>query len=79
MCPRNLAPNDPNLGASNLLLATVDVCDALAQVERCGLGVIDTLDLNERRARVGDVLGALVRKVLAPVQSDMLVWHIFIG
>lgn len=74
MCPRNLAPDDPDLGASNLLLAAVDVCDALAQVERCGLGVVDALDLDERSARVGDVLGALVRKVLAPVEVDMLVW-----
>lgn len=78
MCPRNLAPNDPNLGASNLLLATVDVCNALAQVERCGLGVVDALNLNERCARVRDVLGALVRKVLAPVKSDMLVSYNFI-
>lgn len=66
--PSDLAPDDTNLGASDLLLAAVDVCDALAQVERCGLGVLDTLDLDERGVGVGVTLAALVGKVLAPAK-----------
>lgn len=73
MRPRNLAPNDPNLSASDLLLAAVDVCDALAQVEGCRLRVVNALDLNERSAWVGGMLGALVRQVLAPTNGVMLV------
>ena len=69
VCPRHLAPDDTDLRSSNLLLGAVDVCDALAQVERCGLWVLDTLDLDERGVGVGVTLAALVGKVLAP--ADM--------
>lgn len=68
MRPSDLAPDDTDLGASDLLLAAVDVCDALAQVERCGLRVLDTLDLDERGVGVGVTLAALVGKVLAPAE-----------
>lgn len=43
VCPRHLAPNDPDLGAPDLALAAVDVRDALAQVEAGILAVVDTL------------------------------------
>lgn len=66
MCPRDLAPDHTDLASSNLLLGAVDVCDALAQVEGCVLGVLDTLNLDERGVGVGVALAALVRKVLAP-------------
>jgi hypothetical protein len=66
MWPRNLAPDNPNLGSANFLLATVDVCDALAVVEGSSLTVVDTLDFDERGARVRVALAALVGEVLAP-------------
>lgn len=70
MRPRDLAPDDSDLGSSDLLLAAVDVCDALAQVEGSGFRVVDALDLDERRARVGVSLAALVREVLAPAREE---------
>ena len=66
MCPHDLAPNDAYLRAADLPLAAVDVCDALAQVEACGLGRVDALDLDERRVGVGVSFAALIREVLAP-------------
>lgn len=69
----DLAPDNPNLSAADLLLTLVDVCDALAKVEAFktldfffsyerfvdisrnllgGLGVIDTLDLDQARLGV---------------------------
>lgn len=81
VCPRNLAPDDTDLRSSNLLLGAVDVCDALAQVERCGLWVVDALNLDERCVWVGGALAPLVRKVLAPVsiQSVRLSVGVFQG
>ena len=63
----DLAPDDTDLGAADLLLATVDVGNALAVVEGGGLGVVDALDLDERGVGPDRVLRALERDVLAPV------------
>lgn len=68
MRPGNLAPDDADLGAADLLLATVDVGNALAVVESGSLGVVNALDLNERGVLPQGVLGALERDVLAPVE-----------
>lgn len=81
--PRHLAPDDSNLGASLLLLASVNICDFLAQVKAevtvssmsrpdvqynilCRVGVINTLDLNQARLRVGGVPTPLVAQVTPP-------------
>ena len=69
MCPCDLAPDHSNLRSSHLFLRSVDIGDALAKVEAGALGVIDTLDLDERCARVGVTLATLVRQVLAPVEE----------
>ena len=63
----DLAPDDTDLGAADLLLATVDVGNALAVVEGGGLGVVNALDLDERGVGPDRVLRALERDVLAPV------------
>lgn len=60
VCSCDLAPDDSDLGSSDFLLGAVDVCDALAQVERCGLGVVDALNLDERCVWVGVALASLV-------------------
>jgi hypothetical protein len=65
--PGDLAPDDADLGAADLLLATVDVGNALAVVEGGSLGVVDALDLDERGVGPDRVLRALERDVLAPV------------
>jgi hypothetical protein len=70
VCPRNLAPDHADLASSNLLLAAVDVCDALSEVEGCGLGVLDAFNLDEGGVWVGVALAALVRQVLAPTSED---------
>jgi len=51
----NLAPDHADLGAANLLLAPVNIGDLLAEVEVGGICVINTLDLDQAGARVGDV------------------------
>lgn len=63
----DLAPDDTDLGAADLLLATVDVGNALAVVEGGGLGVVNTLNLDEGGVGPDRVLRALERDVLAPV------------
>ena len=63
MWPADLAPDHADLGATALDVATVDVGDLLAKVELGGLGVIDTLNLDERGGGSLDVLGALVAQV----------------
>ena len=81
VCSCDLAPDDSDLGSSDFLLAAVDVCDALAQVEGCGLGVVDALNLDERCVWVGVALSSLVRKVLSPVSSSVSTdcFHIMIS
>lgn len=59
----HFAPDDSNLGATDLLLSFVDVCDTLTKVEVGSLGVIDALDLDQACAGVGCVLVSNIRKV----------------
>ena len=47
MCPGDLAPDHPDLGAANLSRRAVDESDLLAQVEGCGLGVIDAIQFEK--------------------------------
>lgn len=61
----DLAPDNTDLGATNLLGGTVDKSNTLAKVELGVLGSNDTLDLDEGCVGMVDVLGALVRQVLA--------------
>lgn len=59
MWPRNLAPDDPNLAASDLPLAAVDVCDLLAAVE----STVGTL-VSIPNVRLGGMEGAVLRSLL---------------
>lgn len=59
----DLAPDHTDLGSADLLLASVDESDLLAKVEVGGLGVVNTLDLDQAGARVGGVTRALVAHV----------------
>lgn len=43
----DLAPDHPDVGATDLTLGPVDESDLLAKVELSSLGVLDTLDLNQ--------------------------------
>lgn len=61
----DLAPHDSDLGASDLLGRSVDVGNALTQVELGVLWVADVLDLDQRDVWVVDALGSLVGQVLA--------------
>lgn len=45
--PGDLAPDHPNVGATDLTLSPVNESDLLAQVEGCGLLVVNTLDLDQ--------------------------------
>ena len=45
--PGDLAPDHPNVGAADLALGTVNESDLLAKVELGGLGVINTLNLDQ--------------------------------
>lgn len=47
MWPSDLAPDNADLGATDLLLAAVDESDLLAKVEVGAVDVVDTLDLDE--------------------------------
>lgn len=81
----DLAPDNTDLGSTDLLLATVDVGDLLAQVEAIslvnipssrsvptmydvlgGLGVIDTLDLDQAGPGVGVAATTLIAQVATP-------------
>lgn len=59
----DFAPDDANLGSSDLLLRLVDIRDLLAQVEVGGVGVINTLNLDQTRLGVGGVSVALIAQV----------------
>lgn len=59
----NLAPDDADLGAADLLLGLVDVGDLLAEVEVGGSGVINTLDLDQAGLGVDGVSATLVAQV----------------
>lgn len=62
----DLAPDDADLGATDRSLSAVDVRNALTGVPLCGLGAVDTLELEEGGAGVGVALAPLVGDVLAP-------------
>lgn len=61
--PGDLAPDDTDLGAPDLLLAPVDESDLLAEVEVGALGVVNTLNLDQAGGRAGSVTRALVAQV----------------
>lgn len=63
MWPGDLAPDHADLGASDLLLAAVDVGNLLAEVEVGGVGGINALDLYQAGARSGNMARALVAQV----------------
>lgn len=52
----HFAPDDSDFGPADLLLSFVDICDALAEVEVGGCGVIDAFDLDQACLGVGRVL-----------------------
>jgi hypothetical protein len=66
----DLAPDDADLGTADLLLATVDESDLLAEVEVGGVGVVNTLDLDQAGSRAGGVTRALVAQVTSPKPSS---------
>ena len=85
--PGDLAPDDTDLGAANLLGCAVDESDLLAEVEAVhspsaafsctrsviqpspgGLGVLNTLNLDQAGTGVGVALSALVAEVASPVE-----------
>lgn len=43
----NLAPDHPDVGATDLTLSTVNESDLLAQIELSSLGVLNTLNLDQ--------------------------------
>lgn len=54
------APENADLGATDLLGGLVDVSDTLAEVELGLVGLLNTLDLDEGGVALGDALRALV-------------------
>jgi hypothetical protein len=52
--PSDLAPDHPDVGAADLTLSAVDESDLLAKVEVGGLGVINTLNLDQARFHISD-------------------------
>lgn len=69
----DLAPDDADPGAADLLLGLVDVGDLLAEVEVRGVRVVDALDLDEAGRGVRDVAGALVGQVASPIDIQSVV------
>lgn len=65
----DLAPHDSNLGAADFLGGAVDEGDLLSEVEAAGLGVVDTLNLNQAGVGVGVALASLVAEVTSPVRK----------
>jgi hypothetical protein len=61
----NLAPHDSDLGASDLLLGSVDVSNSLSDVELGLVGVGDALNLDERNVGVHNSFASLVRDMLS--------------
>lgn len=59
----DLAPDHADLGAADLLLAPVDESNLLAEIEVGGVGVINTLNLDQAGSRAGGVTRALVAQV----------------
>lgn len=61
----NLAPDNSDLGSTDLLRSTVDKSNTLSKVELSFLRSSNTLDLNQGDVRVSNVLAALVGNVLS--------------
>jgi len=59
----DLAPDHADLGAADLLLSPVHVRDLLSEVEGGGVGVIDTLDLDQAGLGVAGPSATLVADV----------------
>ena len=66
----DLAPHDSDLGAADLLGGAVDKGDLLSEVEAGGLGVVDTLNLDQGSAGVVGATRALVAQVASPVTNS---------
>lgn len=69
MSAGDLAPHDSDLGAADLLGGAVDKGDLLSEVEAGGLGVVDTLNLDQAGVGVGVALASLVAEVTSPVRK----------
>jgi hypothetical protein len=67
----DLAPHDSDLGATDLLRGAVDEGDLLSEVEAAGLGVVDTLNLDQTGVGVGVALASLVAEVTSPVRKEV--------
>ena len=65
----DLAPHDSDLGTADLLGGAVDEGDFLSEVEAGGLGVVDTLNLDQAGVGVGVALASLVAEVTSPVRK----------
>jgi hypothetical protein len=68
----DLAPHDSDLGATDFLGGAVDEGDLLSEVEAAGLGVVDTLDLDQAGVGVGVALASLVAEVTSPVRRKSI-------
>lgn len=88
--PGDLAPDDSDLGAADLLRGAVDEGNLLSEVEAVllishaglktskqhssspgGLGVLDTLNLDQAGTGVGVALAPLVAEVTSPVKNPI--------
>lgn len=63
MWSSDLAPDDTDLGAADLLLGAVDESDLLSEVEVGGVGAVDTLNLDQAGGGTVGVSRALVAQV----------------
>ena len=61
----DLTPDNSDLGTSDLLGSTVNKSNALTKVELGILGGVNAVNADQGNVRVGNVLAALVGKVLA--------------
>lgn len=61
----DLTPDNSDLGTSDLLGGTVDESNTLTKVELGILGGVNAVNADQGNVRVGNVLAALVGKVLA--------------
>lgn len=64
MSSGDLTPDNSDLSTSDLLGSSVHVGDSLTQVELSVAWRVDTVDLDQRHVRVGNVLRTLVGQVL---------------
>ena len=65
MSSGDLTPDNSDLGTSDLLGGTVDESNTLTKVELGILGGVNAVNADQGNVRVGNVLAALVGKVLA--------------